>query len=152
VNISNDKNFENAYIDNDYLPKASEFEQAEEASAEDISTENILEDIEQPEEKPKKFVFRIAPENIEFIQNLSQDERSSLINQLIDDHIHRRYVEYEEKKAADRIKTIILTIIIIILGTPFILQLLNFSLVATKSNYGIMQNNFETLYRSKGRY
>lgn len=101
--------------------------------------------------KPKKFVFQIYPENIEYIENLSFEEKNDLINNMINEYRNRKDEDYTKEQRIKIFKSIFITFLTIIVAVPLIIFLINASFTVTKSSYGEMQKNFTTLYHSKGR-
>lgn len=98
--------------------------------------------------KPKKFVFLIEPENIQFIESLSYQDKQDVINELISNYQNNR--SYSEKTEADSewLKKFIAFAIAVVVGIPLLLVLLSFSLNLTKDSYMYMQTNFEKVYPS----
>ena len=101
--------------------------------------------------KFKKFVFKINPEYIDLIEQLSYDERHIFINEMLEDYIQRdREYEHTEKLTA-KVKMVIFSIVFMIIGIPMLVWMFNMSLDATHDNYKDMQNNFIKLYKVRGK-
>lgn len=97
-------------------------------------------------QNPKKFVFQIAPENVEYVESLEYYEKQELINYLISLY-KNGLLENEQKKISNLlIKKIIIITIAILLGIPLLFYLVNMSFSLTKSSYTDMQSNFQRLF------
>ena len=97
-------------------------------------------------EKPKKFVFQIFPENIDYIESLTYQEKQDFINGLISEYRDRENKYYQDEADYSRLKKIIIYALSIIVGIPLLLIMINFSLDITKNSYLDMQRKFEKLY------
>ena len=100
----------------------------------------------------KKYVFKIYPENIDFIDEFPLQKRNAVINYAITRYIHSLYEDEKSEQAKKRMKKFLVWILAVLIGAPLFIFLVNISLIATKSNYSQMQNNIHELHRSKGRY
>ncbi|MFH0703032.1 MAG: hypothetical protein V2B14_05790 [bacterium] len=97
-------------------------------------------------QNPKKFVFKIYPENIKYIESLSYQEKQDFINILIKNHRENKHLNYESSQFIKNFVKVIALVIFIIIGIPLLLFLINASLNMTKSSYMDMQRNFEKLF------
>ena len=96
---------------------------------------------------PKKFVFQIYPENIDYIESLPYRKKNNLINQLLDNY---KFYSIEKKKNDDLInllKKIAITLLLIVICIPLLIMLVNFSFEVTKNSYSKMERNFEKLFK-----
>jgi hypothetical protein len=100
----------------------------------------------QEEEKPKKFVFQIYPENIDYVDSLSYEEKHELINQLLSNYRESFYPNNRPQINTERLTKTVTAIVIFSIAIPLFLFLLNVSLDITRSNYRIFQGNFEKLF------
>jgi len=102
-------------------------------------------DIKNPIQKSKKFVFQIYPENIDYIESLSHEEKQYIINYLIQLHRDNQLHNYKIEKEGRTLKKIIFIIVCILIGVPLLFFLIGISLDLTRSSYYSMQKNFEKL-------
>ena len=99
----------------------------------------------------KKYVIYIDPENIDFIDSLSIDDRKSTINDILrqeDERIKTKKLEEARLAHAKKVITICMTVVI---GLPVVFHLVNKSVELTIINYQVAKSNFEKLYRSRGK-
>ncbi|MDD3593093.1 MAG: hypothetical protein PHX18_00525 [Candidatus Gastranaerophilales bacterium] len=94
----------------------------------------------------KKYVVKINNKFVSLIDDMSVDERNSIINDILE-----TYREQENEKRQTRfIKgmaiKILITIFVMLFVVPFIFLAINKALNVTSKNYKEMQNNFQTLY------
>lgn len=104
-----------------------------------------------PKDICKKYVVHIMPDNIDFVDVLSIDDRNRLINKVIyEQHVvDKKKNAFEERKKY--IKHLVVVCLTMILGFPLIFFVVNMSLQASISNYEQSQKNFEKLYKEKGK-
>ncbi|MDD3013775.1 MAG: hypothetical protein PHC34_08750 [Candidatus Gastranaerophilales bacterium] len=103
--------------------------------------------VQDDKNKPKKFVFQIYPENIDYIDSLPYEEKHDLINQLLTNYREGFYTEDNSKTGTQKLTNTVRNFILLIIIIPVLLYLLNVSLNVTKNNYRIFQGNFEKLFR-----
>lgn len=100
----------------------------------------------------KKYVIYIEPENIEFIESLSIEDRKKIINKILreqDEAIAKQKRIEDRKKFLSHALTVCITFII---GLPIIFFIVNKATEVTIVNYREAQQNFIELYKSKGKY
>jgi hypothetical protein len=102
--------------------------------------------VQETEDKPKKFVFQVYPENIDYVESLSYEEKNDLINHLLTNYKEGRYNENAFYDRAVILKYVSIIIITLILLVPIFIYFLNISLNMTESNYKIYQSGFEKLF------
>ena len=102
--------------------------------------------IDNQEQKFKKFVFQIYPENIHYIESLPYQKKHDLINHLIKSYRKKEYSAYEEVQGFSNVKKTIVIILALIIGIPLFLYIANISLILTKNSYMDMQKKFEKLF------
>lgn len=94
----------------------------------------------------KKFVFHLYDENIDLIETLNPEEKNGFINQLIYNY---RIEDIKERKKAGFInlcKKISAGILILVIGVPLLIYIINFSFDMTLNSYSKMEQNFEKLF------
>ena len=99
----------------------------------------------------KKFVIYIDEQNVEFISSLSIQERKDIINSILREQDDIRIQRREEERRKKLITHLLIGIITFIVFIPFLYLLVNQCLEATISNYQRSQNNFEVLYKERGK-
>ncbi len=108
--------------------------------------ENSKSSDEFKKQEVKKFVFQVYDENIDFVEPMTSEQKNNLINHLI--YLHR-IEEIKGKKRNNLVniyKNIALTIVLIMIGIPLLLFLINFSFDLTVNNYSDMEKNFQKLF------
>lgn len=101
--------------------------------------------------KSKKYVIYIDPENVEFMENLSINERKIIINKILreqDEFIQQQIIKEDRRRYFLHAMTVLFTILI---GFPLTFFLVNLSMNTTIENYQQAQKNFSTLYREQGK-
>lgn len=119
------------------------FEQAFPSFMQNLSTE--------ANPNAKKYVVYIDPENIEFMESLSIEDRKATINNILNerkDSIAKQKLIDERSRFTKHLITAMFTLII---GFPILFFIVNKSLELTIVNYKIAQENFAKLYREKGK-
>ena len=104
-----------------------------------------------PKDDCKKYVVYIAPNNIEYVDSMSIDERTQFINDIINDK-HSKDIKAKIMKQRQRyIKHLVLVCITVIVGFPLLFIAVNKGLQASIINYQQSQENFQKLYKEKGK-
>ncbi len=116
----------------------------------DYAENSLEEDDYEDKNTPKKFIISVEPKSVEYFDNLSVDERSKLINELL-----YNYIQNEDKiNAKKRKKRILMHIIVaaitLIFAIPAAFYVVNKAIHLTVLNYKGAQANFEKLYESRG--
>ena len=104
-----------------------------------------------PKSDCKKYVIYITPNNVDYVDNLSIDERTELINNVISD---KHSSDIKSKRLLERqryVKHLIVVCITVIIAFPILFFAVNKSLQICISNYQQSQENFQKLYREKGK-
>lgn len=104
-----------------------------------------------PKSDCKKYVVYITPNNVDYVDNLSIDERTELINNVISD---KHSSDIKSKRLLERqryVKHLIVVCITVIIAFPILFFAVNKSLQICISNYQQSQENFQKLYREKGK-
>lgn len=99
----------------------------------------------------KKYIVYIDPENEEYIDNLTIQERKDIINSIL----HGENLKSKRQKNAQQKKEMFVQVIIvlfcIIVGFPLMYKFTNYCLTATINSYKEAQTNFEKLYKETGK-
>jgi len=99
----------------------------------------------------KKYVIYINSDNINFMENLSTNERKTLINKILKEQNELSVKEKEiERRKKYTINLMIITITVII-AFPILFVLVNKGLEITMDNYKEAKGNFTKLYKQKGK-
>ena len=99
----------------------------------------------------KKYVIYINAENIDFIENLSANERRELINKILRE---QNELSVEEKKNQERnqfLKHLLLSVATFIIFFPILFIYVNKALLITIDNYQQATENFAKLYKEQGK-
>ncbi len=99
----------------------------------------------------KKYVVYITPNNVEYVDNLSIDERTALINEIISDKQVANSKSKRLKEQQIYYKHLIVACLTIIISFPLLFFAVNKSLQLTINNYQQSQQNFQKLYKEKGK-
>lgn len=131
-------------------------------SNEDFNKEPVVE--QKPEEKPapdpaenfpklncKKYVVYITPDNVDYVDKLSIDERTELINNIIADKQVANKKSKRLKEQQTYYKHLIVACLTVIISFPLLFIAVNKSLQLTINNYQQTQQNFQKLYKEKGK-
>ena len=100
--------------------------------------------------KDKKFVFSVSDKFTNLIDNMNTKERDEFINHAIElkvEHNTKQGIRTQTKLTLIHIISVLLTVII---ATPIILALANWSINATLENYSYTQKSFENLFKHRG--
>ena len=124
---------------------------------EETHEDNIIADYLSMRNRPKsvegykKYIVYIDPENEEYINSLSVQERKDIINSILHgEDLKARKKKKEEQKKDLLIQTIIVFLCIIV-GFPMLYKFTNYCLTATINSYREAQTNFEKLYKETGK-
>lgn len=99
----------------------------------------------------KKYVIYIDPENVNFMESLSINERKLVINRILMEE--DASVAKQKKIEARRKHTInvIIATLTVVIGLPVMFYAVNNSLIVTMKNYQQAKENFSKLYREHGK-
>ncbi|MBQ4646035.1 MAG: hypothetical protein IJB79_01670 [Candidatus Gastranaerophilales bacterium] len=148
------------------IQKETQEDEAEQNSAqEENKEEENVESSEQELEKPKeyspwdefdlknsavkKYIFYVSKDFVQYIDNLTTDERSAYINDAIQKKIDLED-EQKQKDLKSKIRNhFLIMILTIILSAPFVLFVVHKAIIATFDNYKYSQESFEKLYKDR---
>ncbi len=101
--------------------------------------------------KPKKYVIYVEPENINYIENLSLDERREVVNKILKEQndINQKQKEMEKRKKF--IVHVVIGSVTFMLAVPILFNLANLGLEMTIVNYQRATDNFAKLYKEQGK-
>lgn len=106
---------------------------------------------EFPKSECKKYVIYITPNNIDYVDSLSIDDRTELINNVIYESHNSDVKNKQLKERQKYLKHLIVVCITVIISFPILFFAVNKSLQASISNYQQSQQNFQKLYKEKGK-
>lgn len=101
--------------------------------------------------KSKKYVIYIDPENVDFIENLSLNDRKILINKILRDQDDLIAAQKRVEQRKIFLRHVIISTLTFIIGFPILFALVNISMDATINSYKQSQKNFSALYRENGK-
>ncbi len=99
----------------------------------------------------KKYVIYIDEINQEFLDSLSIQERKDIINSILREQDDARKARIAEERRRKLIAHLMLAVISIFVLTPLLFLLVNKCMEATIQNYRRSQNNWEVLYKERGK-
>lgn len=105
----------------------------------------------ESEQNSKKYVIYIDANNIDFMENLSQNERKEIINKILreQDEISIKKKELARKR---RFFThALLATVVFVVAFPLMFILVNKALEATIKNFETAKANFARLYKEQGK-
>lgn len=120
--------------------------------SEDLNIPAIIQNFSQEiDTKAKKYVIYVDPENVPYIDNLSIDDRKTIINNILkeQDELGKKRKQVAERNRFTR--HAIVSLLTVIISLPLLFFLVNKSLEVTMANYKQAQKNFMNLYRDKGK-
>lgn len=99
----------------------------------------------------KKYVIYIDPDNINFMENLSVNERREVINKILKDK-NALDIKTKEINAKKRfLSHAILACFTFVIGFPLMFAGVNKAMMATIDNYQQAKENFMKLYKEQGK-
>lgn len=105
----------------------------------------------EPEQNSKKYVIYVDSNNIEFMENLSQDERKIIINKILSEQDE---ISIKKKELARKRRFFVhalLATVVFIVAFPLMFMLVNKALEATIQNFETAKENFARLYKEQGK-
>lgn len=99
----------------------------------------------------KKYVIYIDSNNINFMENLSSNERRELINKLLQEQDE---ISIKRRELAERRRFFVhamLATVVFIMAFPLMFMLVNKALEATIANFETAKGNFAKLYKEQGK-
>ena len=106
---------------------------------------------EFPKSECKKYVIYITPNNIDYVDSLSIDDRTELINNVLYESHNSDIKNKQLKERQKYLKHLIVVCITVIISFPILFFAVNKSLQVSISNYQQSQQNFQKLYKEKGK-
>lgn len=103
------------------------------------------------DKKYKKYVIYIDDVNVDFIDSLSIADRKQIINSILREQDDIRIARREEEHLRKLVTHILIGVITFFVVIPLMYLLVNTCLEATIDNYRRSQNNFEVLYKERGK-
>lgn len=133
----------------------------EEPEENDEAAENSLPDVVR-ESRParankkdvsnaKKYVVYIDNENIDYMENLSPDERRDIINAILKNKNASDIKNNELEERKQYTINLVLAVITFIICFPILFMIVNKATEATIANYYQAKENFAKLYKDQGK-
>ncbi len=113
----------------------------------------IFENI-QPDDttsKSKKYVIYVEPENIDYVESLSVEERKNVINKILNEQNAYAKRQKEIDGQIRFFKHAMVVTVTVLIGFPTLFFLVNNSMIISMNNYHQAQRNFKSLYRDQGK-
>ena len=98
----------------------------------------------------KKYVILANPENVEFLEQLSPDERNEVFNEILSDYVQNEPVKRGRKRLLTFLIHILIVSVTALIVFPLAFFVVNKSVELTIKNYRGTQENFEKLYETHG--
>jgi len=108
-------------------------------------------DVDFPKMDCKKYVVYITPDNIDYVDSLSIDERTELINKIIFEKQENNKKSKILKARQNYFKHLLIVCLTVIISFPVLFYAVNKSLQLTINNYQQSQENFQKLYKERGK-
>ena len=99
----------------------------------------------------KKYIIYINPDNIDFIEAMTINERKKIINRLLKEEDATLKKNKMMRERAKFINQIIIMVITVVVSLPIFFIILNKSIEVTILNYQQSQQNFVKLYKEQGK-
>ncbi|MBQ6515622.1 hypothetical protein IJI31_00420 [bacterium] len=99
----------------------------------------------------KKYIVYIDPENEEYINSLSIQERKDIINSILHGEDLRTKRKQKGQQKKDMLIQLLIVFFCVIIGFPLLYKFTNYCLTATINSYKEAQTNFEKLYKETGK-
>lgn len=99
----------------------------------------------------KKYVVYVDADNVEYMENLSIDDRKKVINEVLREQYYLTKEERAILRKKQFISHLILSIITFVVFLPLIFILVNKAAIITVENYNTAKSNFTKLYKEHGR-
>lgn len=105
----------------------------------------------ETDQNSKKYVIYVDANNIDFMENLSQNERRELINKILREQDE---ISIKKKELAQKRRFFVhalLATVVFIVAFPLMFMLVNKALEATIKNFETAKENFARLYKEQGK-
>lgn len=99
----------------------------------------------------RKYVVYVDSENIDFMENLSIDERKTIINKILKEQNQLSIETKEFRKKKKYVSHALIACLTFIIGFPIMFILVNKSIEASMTNYQEAQQNVAKLYKQGGK-
>lgn len=101
--------------------------------------------------KDKKYVVYINQDNIDFMENLSAEERKEMINKILKEQNAAMRKKKAVEAKARLIKHVILACLTFVIGFPLMFLVVNKAMELTMQNFKEAKSNFSKLYQQQGK-
>ena len=99
----------------------------------------------------KKYVIYINPDNVDFMESLSSDERKNLINKVLSEQNEFLIKKREVDRKKVHIANVFLACITFVICFPIMFVLVNKATEVSIINYNQAKENFSKLYKQNGK-
>lgn len=99
----------------------------------------------------KKYVIYVDPENVDYMENLSLNDRKAIINKVLKEH--HEFTSHTKKLNTRKkfLKHSLLASFTFIIGFPLMFIVVNKALTSTINNYQQAKQNISKLYKEQGK-
>lgn len=105
----------------------------------------------QVETSVKKYVIHVDPENVDYMEHLTINERRKVINKILKEQAIFTEEEIREKRNKKRIAHLLLMVLTFSIALPVFFVAINTSVKMTLQSYSSSKNNFAKLYKEQGK-
>lgn len=99
----------------------------------------------------KKYVVYVSPDNVDFMESLSANERKIMINKILKEQNEFAIIAKEAERRRKFISNLMIVTLTAIIGFPIMFFIVNKGLELTITNYNTAKQNFTRLYKQKGK-
>jgi hypothetical protein len=130
-----------------------EFEEKPETTSdsETIKTVANFEPQVDSDANAKKYVVYVSPDNVDFMESLSANERKIMINKILKEQNEQSIISKEAERRRKFISNLMIVTFTAIIGFPVMFFIVNKGLELTMTNYNTAKQNFTKLYKQKGK-
>lgn len=123
----------------------------QEASTEQSKSLPAVKPSAKNDDNAKKYVIYVNSENIDFMENLSLNERREVINKILKDQNQLTIEQIQSREKQRRFSHSILALVTFVICVPIIFIIVNKAIDITIVNYQKARGNFSRLYKEEGK-
>lgn len=99
----------------------------------------------------KKYVIYVESDNVDYMENLSADERKKIINRVLRDQNQLSEQEKLARKRRNFVSHVILAVLTFLICFPILFIFVNKATKISIENYNNAKKNFSQLYKEQGK-
>lgn len=144
------KPIEEALMEDENMPIFEEIDKHLESAISQFPVVNQTEPAEH-DESIKKYVVYVEADNVDYMENLSVNERKIVINDILREQNYLTKQERAMLRKKQFFSHLVLAIITFVVFFPLLFILVNKAAKITMENYSTAKSNFTKLYKEHGR-